>query len=47
METDAVGGAGRAIACEAGRPDVFAGNGQGYEDRVRFGPNWLLDQLFE
>ena len=47
MDTDAKGGAGLSIAFATGRPIVFAGTGQGYEDLLQFEPNWLLDQLFE
>ena len=47
MDTDAKGGAGLSIAFATGRPIVFAGVGQGYEDLMQFDPDWLLDQLFE
>ena len=47
MDTDAKGGAGLSIAYATGRPIVFAGVGQGYEDLMQFEPQWLLDQLFE
>jgi len=47
MDTDAKGGAGLSIAFATGRPIVFAGTGQGYDDLLQFEPNWLLDQLFE
>jgi len=47
MDTDAKGGAGLSIAYATGRPIVFAGVGQGYEDLLQFEPQWLLDQLFE
>ena len=47
MDTDAKGGAGLSIAFATGRPIVFAGVGQGYEDLLQFDPDWLLDQLFE
>jgi fused signal recognition particle receptor len=47
MDTDAKGGAGLSIAFATGRPIVFAGTGQGYEDLLQFEPNWLLEQLFE
>lgn len=47
MDTDAKGGAGLSIAFATGRPIVFAGVGQGYDDLLQFDPNWLLTQLFE
>jgi fused signal recognition particle receptor len=47
MDTDAKGGAGLSIAFATGRPIVFAGVGQNYEDLLQFEPHWLLDQLFE
>ncbi|NCG42635.1 MAG: signal recognition particle-docking protein FtsY [Euryarchaeota archaeon] len=47
MDTDAKGGAGLSIAFATGRPIVFAGTGQGYDDLLQFEPKWLLDQLFE
>ena len=47
MDTDAKGGAGLSIAFATGRPIVFAGTGQGYDDLLQFEPNWLLEQLFE
>lgn len=46
MDTDAKGGAGLSIAFATGRPIVFAGVGQGYDDLLQFDPEWLLDQLF-
>ena len=47
LDTDAKGGAGLSIAFATGRPIVFAGVGQGYDDLKQFDPDWLLDQLFE
>jgi len=47
MDTDAKGGAGLSITYATGRPIVFAGVGQGYDDLLQFEPQWLLDQLFE
>ncbi len=47
MDTDAKGGAGLSIAYATGRPIVFAGVGQGYDDLMQFDPDWLLDQMFE
>ncbi|MDA0715055.1 MAG: signal recognition particle-docking protein FtsY [archaeon] len=47
MDTDAKGGAGLSIAFATGRPIVFAGIGQNYDDLKQFDPTWLLDQMFE
>ena len=47
LDTDAKGGAGLSIAFATGRPIVFAGIGQGYDDLKQFDPDWLLEQLFE
>lgn len=47
VDTDAKGGAGLSIAFATGRPIVFAGIGQGYEDLKQFDPDWLLEQMFE
>ena len=46
MDTDAKGGAGLSIAFATGRPLVFAGIGQGYDDLLQFNPDWLLDEMF-
>jgi len=47
MDTDAKGGAGLSIAYATGRPIVFAGVGQDYDDLMQFNPQWLLEQMFE
>ena len=47
VDTDAKGGAGLSIAFATGRPIVFAGVGQGYDDLKQFDPDWLLEQMFE
>ena len=47
LDTDAKGGAGLSMAFATGRPIVFAGIGQGYDDLKQFDPDWLLEQLFE
>ncbi|DAC09583.1 MAG TPA: signal recognition particle-docking protein FtsY, partial [Candidatus Poseidoniales archaeon] len=43
----AKGGAGLSIAFATGRPIVFAGMGQGYEDLTPFDPDWLIEEIFE
>ena len=47
VDTDAKGGAGLSIAFATGRPIVFAGIDQGYDDLKQFDPDWLLEQMFE
>ena len=47
VDTDAKGGAGLSIAFATGRPIVFAGVGQSYDDLKQFDPDWLLEQMFE
>ncbi len=47
LDTDAKGGAGLSIAFATGRPIVFAGMGQGYEDLTPFDPDWLIEEIFE
>ena len=47
VDTDAKGGAGLSIALATGRPIVFTGVGQGYDDLKQFDPDWLLEQMFE
>ncbi len=47
VDTDAKGGAGLSIAFATGRPIVFAGVGQGYDDLKQFDPDWLLGQMFD
>ena len=46
LDTDAKGGAALSIAYATGRPVVLAGMGQGYDDLVRFDPEWLLEEIF-
>ena len=46
MDTDAKGGAGLSIAFATGRPIVFAGIGQGYDDLLQFNTDWLLYEMF-
>lgn len=47
LDTDAKGGAGLSIAFATGRPIVFAGMGQGYDDLTPFDPDWLIEEIFE
>ena len=44
-DADAQGGAAISIAHVTGKPILFLGTGQGYEDLERFDPEWLVEQL--
>lgn len=44
-DADAQGGAAISIAQVTGKPIVFLGTGEDYEDLEQFDPAWLVDQL--
>lgn len=44
-DADANGGAAISIAYVTGKPILFLGTGQSYDDIERFDPEWLVDQL--
>ena len=46
IDADAKGGAAISIAYITGKPILFFGMGQGYEDLKKFDPYWFIDQLF-
>ncbi|MGB9929483.1 MAG: signal recognition particle-docking protein FtsY [Methanosarcina sp.] len=46
IDADAKGGAAISIAYITGRPILFFGTGQSYEDLKKFDPEWFIDQLF-
>jgi fused signal recognition particle receptor len=46
IDADAKGGAAISIAYITGKPILFFGIGQGYEDLKKFDPKWFIDQLF-
>ena len=46
IDADAKGGAAISIAYITGKPILFLGVGQGYEDLKKFDPEWFVDQLF-
>jgi fused signal recognition particle receptor len=46
-DADSKGGAAISIAHTTGKPILFLGVGQEYEDIVKFDANWLIDRLFE
>jgi fused signal recognition particle receptor len=46
IDADAKGGAALSIAHAIGKPLLFVGTGQGYDDLVPFDPNWMVERLF-
>ncbi|WP_135604383.1 signal recognition particle-docking protein FtsY [Methanococcoides sp. NM1] len=46
-DADSKGGAAISIAYITGKPILFLGMGQGYDDLIKFDPQWFVDQLFE
>lgn len=46
VDADAKGGAALSVAYAIGKPLVFIGLGQEYEDQVPFDRDWMLDRLF-
>ncbi len=47
IDADAKGGAALSIAHAVGKPILFVGVGQEYEDLVPFDPKWMVDRLFD
>jgi len=47
IDADAKGGAALSIAYTIGKPILFIGTGQDYEDLITFDPDWMTDRLFE
>jgi fused signal recognition particle receptor len=45
-DADSKGGAAISIAYITGKPILFLGMGQGYDDLRKFDPQWFVDQLF-
>ncbi len=46
IDADSKGGAAISIAYITGKPILFFGMGQGYEDLKKFDPDWFVNQLF-
>jgi fused signal recognition particle receptor len=46
IDADAKGGAALSIAHTVGKPILFVGTGQGYDDLQAFDARWLVDRLF-
>jgi len=45
LDADAKGGSAISLAAEIGKPVVFAGTGQAYEDLISFDPNTIVDKI--
>ncbi len=46
VDADAKGGAALSVAYTIGKPLVFVGTGQGYDDQVPFDADWMIERLF-
>ena len=47
VDADAKGGAALSIAYTIGKPLLFIGTGQGYDDQIVFTPDWMIKRLFD
>ncbi|DAC72436.1 MAG TPA: signal recognition particle-docking protein FtsY [Thermoplasmata archaeon] len=47
VDADAKGGSSLSIAYTIGKPLLFIGVGQGYEDQIAFNPEWMVQRIFE
>ena len=46
VDTDAKGGSALSVAYTIGKPLLFVGVGQGYEDQIPFDPEWMIENIF-
>jgi len=46
VDTDAKGGSALSVAYTIGKPLLFIGVGQGYEDQIPFDAQWMIDNIF-
>jgi len=46
IDADAKGGAALSIAHSVGKPILFVGTGQTYDDLMAFDPHWMVQKLF-
>ncbi len=46
VDTDAKGGSSLSVAYTIGKPLLFIGVGQEYEDQIPFDPDWMLENIF-
>ena len=47
VDTDAKGGSALSVAYTIGKPLLFIGVGQGYEDQIPFDAEWMIKNIFE
>ncbi|OGS40228.1 MAG: signal recognition particle-docking protein FtsY [Euryarchaeota archaeon RBG_13_31_8] len=47
VDTDAKGGSALSVAYTIGKPLLFIGVGQKYEDHISFDPEWMIKNIFE
>ncbi len=47
VDTDAKGGSALSVAYTIGKPLLFIGLGQGYEDQIPFDSDWMIKNIFE
>jgi fused signal recognition particle receptor len=47
VDTDAKGGSALSVAYTIGKPLLFIGVGQGYEDQIPFDSDWMIKNIFE
>ena len=46
IDADAKGGAALSIAHSVGKPILFVGTGQTYDDLMAFDPHWMVEKIF-
>ncbi|RLF57399.1 MAG: signal recognition particle-docking protein FtsY, partial [Thermoplasmata archaeon] len=46
VDADAKGGSALSIAYTIGKPLLFIGIGQDYEDQIPFDPDWMINRIF-
>lgn len=46
VDTDAKGGSALSVAYTIGKPLLFIGVGQGYDDQIPFDPQWMINNIF-
>jgi len=46
VDTDAKGGSALSVAYTIGKPLLFIGVGQGYDDQIPFDTQWMIDNIF-
>jgi len=46
VDTDAKGGSALSVAYTIGKPLLFVGVGQGYNDQIPFDAQWMIDNIF-